>query len=65
MAEADLKELVKELLEGCKGMVDLMDKLWDSVPWGDTFNLSVQELNEAPIAASVAIAKAEKAMKEK
>lgn len=58
-ANARLIAAAPELLEALKGMTDLMDKLWKAVPWGQTFNLPVQELNEAPILAKRAIAKAE------
>jgi hypothetical protein len=48
-----------ELLEALKRMDELVDSLWESVPWGKTFNLNVALLNEAPIEAKKAIAKAE------
>ena len=55
----DSPDLTPELLEALKDMEALMAKLWDSIPWRDTWDLPVQALNEAPIKARAAIAKAE------
>jgi hypothetical protein len=57
-ANAHLIAAAPELLEALDGMVVLMDSLWKSVPWGKTFNLDIQKLNEAPIAARRALGKA-------
>lgn len=43
-------ELV-EALEALAAMDGLMDKLWKAVPWGQTFNLPLRELNEVPMQA--------------
>jgi hypothetical protein len=56
---ARLRDINADLLEALKRMDALIESLWDSVPWGQTFRLPVQELNEAPIQARRAIAKAE------
>lgn len=47
-----------ELLAALKRMDGLVEKLWKSVPWGQTFNLPVQELNEAPLEAKRVIQRA-------
>lgn len=44
-------EMFDELVESLGAMDDLMDKLWKAVPWGETFNLPLQELNEVPTRA--------------
>lgn len=44
-----------ELLAALRRMDGLVEKLWKSVPWGQTWDLPVQELNEAPNQAKRAI----------
>jgi hypothetical protein len=44
-----------ELLAALRRMDGLVEKLWKSVPWGQTVNLPVQDLNEAPMQAKRAI----------
>ena len=65
MAEADLKELVKELLEGCKGMLEAFDE-WAGPPETEV-NVAARARNRkvrAYIAARAAAGKAKKALKE-
>ncbi len=54
-----LHDAAEDLLEALKDMAALMDSLWESVPWGDTHDLDVTALNEAPMKARAAIKKAE------
>lgn len=54
-----LREINAELLEALKAMDALVESLWKSVNWANTFDLDVRALNEAPIAARAAILKAE------
>lgn len=44
-------EMFDDLVESLAAMDDLMDKLWKAVPWGKTFNLPIEELNEVPTRA--------------
>jgi len=57
-AHARLIAAAPDLLAALEGMDALVESLWKSVPWGDTFDLDVQALNEAPTRAKRAIAKA-------
>jgi hypothetical protein len=57
-ADAQLIAAAPDLLAALQQMDALVESLWPSIPWGKTFNLNVQALNEAPIAAKRAIAKA-------
>lgn len=47
-----------QLLAALERMDALVERLWKSVPWGKTWDLPVKELNEAPIQARIAIARA-------
>lgn len=58
-ANARLISAAPELLAALKEMADMMEMLWEAVPWGQTFNLDAKLLNEAPLHAKAAIAKAE------
>lgn len=53
-----LKDAAPELLAACEDMKKLIESLSDSIPWGDTFNLDIKLLNEAPIRCGRAISKA-------
>lgn len=57
-ANARLIAAAPDLLEALEAMDALVESLWDSVPWGDTFNLDIRALNEVPGKARAAIAKA-------
>jgi len=46
------------MLDALKRMDALVEKLWKCVPWGKTWDLPVQELNEAPMQAKRAIQQA-------
>lgn len=50
----------QELLAALERMDALVEKLWESVPWEQTSNLPIAELNEAPLQAKRAIARANK-----
>lgn len=49
-------------LEALEAMDDLVEKLWKAVPWGKTFDVPLQELNEAPPRAKRAIVRAREAL---
>lgn len=51
-------EAAPDLLKALEQMDALVESLWKSVPWGQTFNLDIQALNEVPLAAKRAIARA-------
>jgi len=47
-----------DLLAACEAADALIDNLFKAVPWGKTFNLDIQALNEVPIQIQRAVAKA-------
>lgn len=53
-------EMYPEVLASLKAMDSLVEMLWDAVPWGETFNLDVAQLNKVPMECKATIAKAEK-----
>lgn len=58
-ANAKLIAASPDLLAGCKRANRLLDNLLKAVPWGDTFDLDIAELNAVLLDLPRAIAKAE------
>lgn len=55
---SDFSTLNAELVAALEGMDALMENLWGAVNWGSTFRLNAILLNEAPLNAKRALAKA-------
>ena len=55
-SDARLIAASPELYAALKRMDALVEGLWKSIPWGQTFNLDIAALNEAPLAAKRALA---------
>lgn len=49
------REAITQLLAAAEEMDLLMENLWKSVPWKDTYNLDIVRLNTAPIQLKKAI----------
>lgn len=58
IANVNLIHAAPDLLEAAKAIDALLENLFESVPWGETFGVDMKALNEAPIALKAAIAKA-------
>lgn len=55
-ANARLIAAAPDLFAALQRMDALVESLWKSIPWGETFNLDIAALNEAPLAAKRALA---------
>jgi hypothetical protein len=54
--DARLIDAAPDLYAALRRMDALVDGLWKSIPWGQTFDLDIAALNEAPTAAKRALA---------
>lgn len=56
--DAVLAAAAPDLLDALEAMDALVENLWKAVPWGQTHDLDIVALNEAPLKAKRAIVKA-------